>query len=63
MSDVLGLVDFAFGPINSLLDLPKGQVNFYKKFKVQNNCNLQSCSSKLLLELVKIASELATANA
>lgn len=63
MSDILGPVDFAFGLINSLLDLPNGQVKFFKKFKVQNNCNLQSCPSELFLELVKMASGLATANA
>lgn len=65
MSDILGPVDFAFGLINSLLDLPNGQVKFFKKFKVQNNCNLQSCPSKLFLEIpvVKMASGLATANA
>lgn len=63
MSDILGPVDFAFGLINSLLDLPNGQVKFFKKFKVQNNCNLQSYPSKLFLELVKMASGLATANA
>ena len=51
MSDILGPVDFAFGLINSLLDLPNGQVKFFKKFKVQNNCNLQSCPSKLFLEI------------
>ena len=33
MSDILGLVDFAFGLINSLLDLPNGQVKFFKEIQ------------------------------
>ena len=46
MSDSLGLVDFAFGLMNSVLDLPNGQVKIFKKFKVKKNSNLQSGSSK-----------------
>ena len=37
--DSPGLVDFAIGPVNSGLDLPKGQVMFFGKFKLQKNCN------------------------
>ena len=44
VSDSLGLVDFAVGLVNSVLNLPDGQVIFWGKFKLQNNCN-QSCSS------------------
>ena len=39
VSDSLGLVDFAIGLVNSILNLPG-------KFKLQKNCN-QSCSSNL----------------
>ena len=42
---VPGLVDFAIGLVNLVLNLPKGQVTFYGKFKLQKNCN-QCCSSK-----------------
>ena len=42
---VPGLVDFAIGLVNLVLNLPKGQVKFYGKFKLQKNCN-QCCSSK-----------------
>ena len=37
-----GLVDFGFGLVNSVLNLPNGQVNFLGKFKLQKYCN-QSC--------------------
>ena len=42
VSDSLGLVDFAFGLLNSVFNLPNGQVNFLGKFKLQKDCN-QSC--------------------
>ena len=35
--DSSGLVDFAFGPVNSVLDLPDGQVKFFEEFKLQKN--------------------------
>ena len=37
VSDSLGLVDFAIGPVNSVFYLPNGQVIFGGKFKLQNN--------------------------
>ena len=40
MSDSLGLVDFAMGLINSVINLPDGQVNFFEKFKLQKNCEI-----------------------
>ena len=43
VSDSPGLlVDFAFGLVNSVLNLSDGQVNFLGKFKLQKNGN-QSC--------------------
>ena len=39
VSDSPGLVDFAFRLVNSILNLPDGQVNFWGKFKLQNDCN------------------------
>ena len=44
VSDSLGLVDFAIGPVNSVSNLPDGQVIFWGEFKLQKNCN-QSWSS------------------
>ena len=46
VSDSLGLVDFAIWAVNSVLNLPEEQVKFFKKFKLQKNCN-QSCLSKI----------------
>ena len=37
---------FCSGLVNPVLNLPKGQVKLFGKFKLQNNCN-QCCSSKL----------------
>ena len=44
--DSLGLVDFAIWLVNSVLNLPKEQVKFFKKFKLQKNCN-QCCLFKI----------------
>ena len=45
VSDSPGLVDFAFGLVNSVLNLPERQVNFLGKFKSQKDGN-QSCNQK-----------------
>ena len=42
VSDSPGLVDFAVGLVNFVLNLPNGQVTFLGKFKLQKDCN-QSC--------------------
>ena len=39
VSESPGLVDFAIGPVNAVLNLPKGQVKFLGKFILQKNCN------------------------
>ena len=51
VSDSPGLVDFAFGLVNSVFNLPEGQINFFLEgggggFILVENCN-QSCSSKI----------------
>ena len=33
VSDSPGLVDFAIGPVNSVFNLPDGQVMFYEEFE------------------------------
>ena len=33
VSDLLGLVDFAIGLVNSVFNLPDGQVMFFKEFE------------------------------
>ena len=40
MSDSPGLVDFAIRLVNSVLNLPDGQVRFVEEFKLQNNCEI-----------------------
>ena len=38
VSDSPGLVDFAIRLMNSVLNLPDGQVMFFEEFKLQKNC-------------------------
>ena len=38
VSDSPGLVDFVIGLVNSVLNLPDGQVKFFEEFKLQKNC-------------------------
>ena len=40
VSDSLRLVDFAIRIVNSVLNLPKGQVKFFEEFKLQKNCEI-----------------------
>ena len=44
MSVSLGLVNFAIRLVNSVHNLPDGQVRCFGEFELQKNCN-QSCSS------------------
>jgi len=37
VSDSAGLVDFATGLVNSVINLPNGQVNFFEEFNLQKN--------------------------
>ena len=40
MSDSPGLKDFAIGLVNSVINLPDGQVKFFEEFKLQKNCEI-----------------------
>ena len=40
MSDSLGLVGFAIGLVNSVINLPDGQVKFFEESKLQRNCEI-----------------------
>ena len=54
MLDSLGLVDFATGLVNSVLNLPDRQVEFWGEFKLQKNCNQSwsvSCKTDFLCTL------------
>ena len=44
MSDSPGLVDFAIRLVNSVINLPDGQVKFFEEFKLQN------CEINLLIK-------------
>ena len=53
VSDSQGLVDFAIGLVNSVLNLPDGQVKFFEEFKLQKNCEI-NLLIKTLLGLVEM---------
>ena len=38
--DSPGLVDFAIGLVNSVINLPDRQVKFFEEFKLQKNCEI-----------------------
>ena len=40
MSDSPGLVGFAIGLVNSVINLPDGQVKFFEEFKLQKYCEI-----------------------
>ena len=40
VSDSPGLVDFAIGLVNSVLDVPNGQVKCFEEFKLQKSCSI-----------------------
>ena len=43
-----GLVDFAIGLVNSVLNLPNGQVKFFVKFqKKKKNCEINSAHQNI----------------
>ena len=53
MSGSPGLVDFAIGLVNSVFNLPDGQLNFFEDFKLQKNCEI-NLLIKTFLGLVEI---------
>ena len=40
VSDSPGLVDLAIGRVNSVLNLPDGQVKFFEEFRLWKNCEM-----------------------
>ena len=46
MSDSPGLVDFAFGLVNSVLNVPDARVMFFEEFKLKKNCEINSACQK-----------------
>ena len=53
MSDSPGLVDFAVGLVNSVINLPNGQVKFFEEFRLQKSCEI-NLLIKTFLVLVEI---------
>ena len=53
MSDSPGLVNFTIGLVNSVINLPNGQVKFFEEFKLQKNCEI-SLLIKMFLGLVEV---------
>ena len=41
------LVDFAIGLVNSVFNLPDGQVMFFEEFDKQKNCEINSASQNV----------------
>ena len=48
-----GLLDFAIGLVNSVINLSDGQVKFFEEFKLQKNCDI-NLLIKTFLGLVEI---------
>jgi len=47
VSDSLGLVDFTIGLVNSVLNLPDGQVKCFEEFKLHKNCVINPAHQKV----------------
>ena len=47
VSDRPGLVDFATGLVNSVLNLPEGQVKYFEEFNLQKKCEINSAHQKI----------------
>ena len=47
VSDSPGLVDFAIRLVNSVLNLPNGQLKYFEEFNLQKNCEMNSAHQKI----------------
>ena len=48
VSDSPGLVDFAIGLVNSVFNLPDGQVKYFEEFNSRKNSEINSAPQKML---------------
>ena len=48
VSDSSGLVDFAIGLVNSVLNLPDGQVKYFEEFNLEKKCEINFAHEKSL---------------
>ena len=46
-SDSPRLVDFGIGLVNSVLNLPDGQVKYVEEFNLQKNCEINSAHQQI----------------
>ena len=53
MSDSPGLVNFAIRLVNSVINLPDGQMKFFEEFRLQKNCEI-NVLMKTFLGLVEM---------
>ena len=53
VSDSPGLVDFAIGQVNSVINLPDWQVMFFEEFHLQKNCDI-NLLIKTFLDIVEM---------
>ena len=53
VSDSPGLVDFAIGLVNSVINLPDWQVMFFEEFQLQKNCDI-NLLIKTFLDIVEM---------
>ena len=53
MSDSPGLLDFAVGLVNSIINLLDGQAKFFEEFKIQENYEI-NLLIKTFLELIEM---------
>ena len=47
VSNSPGLVDFAVRLVNSVLNLPVGQMKYFEEFNLQKNCEINSAHQKI----------------
>ena len=47
MSNSPGLMDFVIGLVNSVLNLPEGQVKYFEEFNLQKNSEINSAHQKI----------------
>ena len=48
LSDTVGLVGFAISLLNSVLNLPDGQVKYFEEFNLQKNFKINSAHQTIL---------------
>ena len=50
-------MDFAIGLVNSVLNVPNGQVKFFEEFRLQRNCEINSADQNVFGATVEMVSK------